>query len=64
MKFINFKNKKIFIAGKNGLLGSALCKVFKKKEPNAKFLTPSSIKLDLTNFSKTETWFKKTSLIM
>ena len=29
MKFINFKNKKIFIAGKNGLLGSAIYKVFR-----------------------------------
>ena len=48
MKFINFKNKKIFIAGKNGLLGSAIHRVF-KKEPLAKLLIPSSKDLDLTN---------------
>ncbi len=59
MKFINFKNKKIFIAGKNGLLGSAIHRVFKKKEPLAKLLIPSSKDLDLTNLKKTESWFKK-----
>ena len=59
MKFIDFKNKKIFIAGKNGLLGSAINKVFKIKEPHSKLLTPSSKDLDLTNLIKTEEWFKK-----
>ena len=59
MKFINFRNKKIFIAGKNGLLGSAIYKIFKKKEPNSKLLIPSSKSLDLKNLSKTEKWFKK-----
>ena len=58
MKFIDFKNKKIFIAGKNGLLGSAIYKVFKTKEPRAKYLIPSSKQLDLTNLNKTENWFK------
>ena len=52
MKFINFKNKKIFIAGKNGLLGSAIYKVFRIKEPKAKYLIPSSKELDLTNLIK------------
>ncbi len=59
MKNINFKNKKIFIAGRSGLLGSAIYRVFKKKEPLAKLLTPPSKALDLTNLSKTENWFKK-----
>ena len=59
MKFINFKNKKIFIAGKNGLLGNAIYRTFKQKEPNSKLLTPNSKILDLKNLSKTEKWFKK-----
>lgn len=59
MKFIDFRNKKIFIAGKNGLLGNAIKKVFKIKEPHSKLLTPSSKDLDLTNLTKTEKWFKK-----
>ena len=59
MKFIDFRNKKIFIAGKNGLLGNSIKKVFKIKEPHSKLLTPSSKDLDLTNLTKTEKWFKK-----
>jgi len=59
MKLINFKNKKIFIAGKNGLLGSAIFRFFKNKESNSKLLTPTSKELDLTNLVKTEKWFKK-----
>ena len=59
MKYINFNNKKIFIAGKNGLLGSAIFRLFKNKEPNSKLLSPSSSELDLTSFVKTEKWFKK-----
>jgi GDP-L-fucose synthase len=59
MKFIDFRNKKIFIAGKNGLLGNSIKKIFKIKEPYSKLLTPSSKDLDLTNLTKTEKWFKK-----
>ena len=59
MRLINFKNKKIFIAGKNGLLGSAIYNFFLKKEPRAKILAPTSKQLDLRFLNETEKWFKK-----
>lgn len=54
-----FKNKKIFIAGGRGLLGSAIYKVLIKNENKAIILKPNSTELDLSNLSKTNLWFKK-----
>ena len=58
MKFIDFKIKK-YLLEKMDLLGGAIYKVFRTKEPRAKYLIPSSKQLDLTNLNKTENWFKK-----
>jgi len=54
-----FTNKKIFLAGKNGLLGSAIYKVLIKNENKAIILKPNSNELNLANFLETDRWFKK-----
>lgn len=54
-----FTNKKIFLAGKSGLLGSAIYKVLIKNENNAIILKPNSNELNLANFLETDRWFKK-----
>ena len=52
------KNSKIFVAGHNGLVGSAI--VRKLKEKGFKnILTISRLKLDLTNETKVYNFFKK-----
>lgn len=54
-----FTNKKIFLAGKNGLLGSAIYKVLIENENKAIILKPNSNELNLANFLETDRWFKK-----
>ena len=55
-------NDKIFIAGSNGMVGQALCRLLNKKGFNRKnknFLIPSKKDLDLTNNKQVEIWFNK-----
>ena len=52
------KNSKIFIAGHNGMVGSAILKYFKKKKFK-KLFTIDRKKLDLRNQSKVNTYLKK-----
>jgi len=54
---INFKSK-IYIAGHNGLVGSAILRKLKQKGYN-KILTASKAKLDLTNQSRVYNFIKK-----
>jgi len=56
-KFMN-KNLKIYIAGHNGLVGSAILRLLKKKGFN-KIITASRSKLDLTNQIKVFNFLKK-----
>lgn len=60
-KKINF-NDKIFIAGSNGMVGSAICRELTKsgyglKENNGSLLTPSRKQLDLLNYAEVDNWF-------
>ena len=51
---------KIFVAGSNGMVGSAICRLLNKKgykNENNNLLTPSRYDLDLTNFNHVEKWF-------
>lgn len=50
---------KIFIAGASGLVGSSIYSMLKKKIPDAKFLIPSSSKLNLISQIQTDTYIKK-----
>jgi len=52
------KNKKIFVAGHKGLVGSAIIRALKKKN-YSNILTISKLSLDLTNQKKVEKFFKK-----
>ena len=52
------KNSKIFVAGHNGLVGSAIVRKLKKKGYN-KIITINKSKLDLTNQNKVYNFFKK-----
>ena len=52
------KNSKIFVAGHNGLVGSAIVKKLKQKGYK-KILTIEKSKLDLTNQTKVFNFFKK-----
>ena len=54
------KNSKIFVAGHNGLVGSAIVRKLKKKGYN-KIITINKSKLDLTNQNKVYNFFKKKS---
>tara|TARA_B100001564_G_scaffold352236_1_gene359290 strand:- start:995 stop:1930 length:936 start_codon:yes stop_codon:yes gene_type:complete len=52
------KNSKIFLAGHNGMVGSSILKILKKKNYK-KIITQNKNKLDLTNQKKTEDYLKK-----
>tara|TARA_Y200000002_G_C22688347_1_gene666938 strand:- start:7822 stop:8757 length:936 start_codon:yes stop_codon:yes gene_type:complete len=51
------KNKRVFVAGHNGLAGSSLLRKLKNKD--CEILTISSENLDLRDQPKVENWFKK-----
>ena len=51
------KNLKVFLAGHNGMIGSAIFEKLKKK--NYKILTVDRKKLDLTNQNKVYKFIKK-----
>ena len=55
------KNSKIFVAGHNGLVGAAVVKLLKKRQYK-NILTISKKKLDLTNQSKVNNFFKKNKI--
>ena len=51
------KKDKIFVAGSNGMVGSAICRLLNKKGYNntkKNLLTPSRYELDLTNLNNVE----------
>ena len=54
----NFSNKKIFIAGHRGMVGTSLKKYFKKKK-FGKIITISRADLDLENYKKVEKFIKQ-----
>ena len=53
------KNKKIFVAGHNGMVGSSILRYFKNLGLN-KIIIQSRKKLDLTNWNKVNKFLKKT----
>tara|TARA_B100000989_G_scaffold164908_1_gene123277 strand:+ start:1305 stop:2321 length:1017 start_codon:yes stop_codon:yes gene_type:complete len=55
-------SEKIFVAGANGMVGSAVCRElinsgYGKKENNALLLVPSRKELDLLNYAEVNNWF-------
>ena len=52
------KNSRIYIAGHNGMVGSAIHNLLKKKKYN-NIITASRKSLDLLNQKKTENFLKK-----
>ena len=50
--------KQIFIAGHNGMVGSAILKILQKKK-NCKILTVTRKKVDLEDYNQVESFFKK-----
>ena len=55
------KNSRIFITGSNGMVGTSLKKMLRKKGFK-NLLTPSSSELDLRNQKETEEYFKKNKI--
>ncbi|MDA9138141.1 GDP-L-fucose synthase [Candidatus Pelagibacter ubique] len=53
--------KRVFIAGHNGMVGSAILNILKKKN-NYKIITASKNKVNLENFTQTENFFKKNNV--
>ena len=54
------KKDKIYVAGSNGMVGSAICKLLKKEgytKENKKLITNSKKELDLTDFEQVKKWF-------
>ena len=52
---------KIYVAGSNGMVGSAICRLLNKKGykvTKKNLLTPSRYELELTNLDQVEKWFK------
>ena len=56
MKKISLKNKRVFVAGHNGLVGKALCKRLELE--NSKILVVDKKNLDLRDNDKTNIWLK------
>ncbi len=55
------KNDKIYVAGSNGMVGSAICRMLNKKGykiTKNNLLTPSRDEVDLTNLDQVEKWFR------
>ena len=52
------QNKKIFIAGHNGMVGSAVLNYFKRSNLH-KIITANRKQLDLTNWKDINTFLKK-----
>ena len=52
------KNQKIAVFGSNGMVGSALCKLFKNKGYK-KIFSPTKKELNLLDFSEVKDWFGK-----
>ena len=55
---MNYKNEKIFVAGHNGLVGSAILRILQKKN-FTNIVTINKEKLNLLNQSRVENFFKK-----
>ena len=55
----DLKNKRIWIAGHNGMVGKAILERLSKE--NCTILTVDRSELDLTNQTKTYNWIKKQS---
>lgn len=55
------RKKKIFVAGHNGMVGSALIKLLEKQ--NVEIIVIDRKKLDLLNQSDVKNFFKKKKLI-
>jgi len=56
------QNHTIYVAGSEGMVGSAICRLLKKKgydDKTKKFITTSRKQLDLRNSEKVEDWFNK-----
>ena len=53
----NLAKKKIFVAGHNGMVGSAICR--RLTSENCEILTASHAELDLTRQADVEAWFEK-----
>ena len=55
------KKDKIYVAGSNGMVGSAICRLLNKKgykTTKNNLFTPSRDELDLTNINNVEKWFE------
>ena len=59
---MNIKNRKIFLAGHNGLVGSNILKLLKKKKFK-KIITVEKKDLDLRDQKKVNLFFKKKKTI-
>ena len=60
MNFFN-KNEKIYVAGSNGMVGSAICRLILRRgyQSNEEIITDSRKELDLRNKIKVDEWFIK-----
>ena len=61
MNFLD-KSDRIFVAGSNGMVGSAICKLLQKNgytKNNKNLLTSRREELDLTDSEKVHLWFSK-----
>ena len=56
-KLFNIENKSIFVAGHNGMVGSAVCR--KLLSENCEILTVSKSVCDLRNQKEVDNWIKK-----
>ena len=60
---MKLSNKKIYVAGHNGLVGSAIVRKL-KQQGYKKIITADRKKLDLTDQKKVLKFLKKTNLIL
>ena len=55
------KNKRVWVAGHNGMVGKAILERLKKE--NCNIITADKKQLNLTNQTKTYNWIKKKRLL-
>ena len=57
---MSFPYQRVFIAGHQGMVGAALCRIIRDRHPNVELLLRSRSELDLCDQSQVENFYQQT----